>query len=113
MKINANSFNQFKEYCLRYINKLDLKDWNVKIITKNSKSLGGITQTGSKSATIYLSSDSWETLPNSTLLSKIAKHEVSHLLLMDLINACKTRFLDEEEFKKVVETITKKITNLL
>ena len=106
----GDEFPKFKAECLRQVERLGLKDWDVTIDTKkldkSEVAISEINDAG-KVVTIYLNSKYSHEDPE-----RIAKHEIAHLLLSRLIYIAHKRFASETELAECEEglcTILEKV----
>lgn len=116
MKTTRRHFELFKKECLRLQVVLGLNGWtiafeHVKLEGLNSKI---VTSCLTKQATIALSSDhsDVESLTDLVIL-RHAKHEMAHLLLADLDDLARQRYVQEGELDEAEHRIVRTLEKIL
>ncbi len=113
MKTTKKEFEEYKKWCLYYMDKFKLDDWDIYFELGNTEE--SIAHTNIKvygrSVTFGLSDDIGE-LGRQTTFKESARHEVCHVLISEL-DALIATHVSEDEQTLANEKLTVKLARLL
>jgi len=119
MKLNKKHFNLFKKEFMYWFNKFHLEPttvvFNFKVGSKNFINASNQYSYDNSLATIYLYPD-YELLTNediNTSLKTSAKHEAIHILIGQLSNMARWRFLDQDRFDHAEEELVRRLEKII
>lgn len=120
MKLSKKHIDYFKSRVDYYIKKLEINDYQVKVVTKekDSKYEGAMTETefwnGFATITLMTDYDDHYIIGNIMKdLDNTARHECLHVMLGKYESLARCRYLLKDEFDNENEYITRKLTRLL
>ena len=111
MKTSKKDFDEYKKWCLYYMDKFKLDDWQIYFELGELNSIAKCaTNVGNRNVTFALTKELEELSTQSSMKSN-ARHEVCHVLIAELdiliANHC-----TEDEQKMANERLTCKLSNL-
>lgn len=109
-KLTPEQKNTIISYCKQYQPKFGLLDWKIEF--KDDTRFHTSYITDKKTATIFLAKEH-SFVMSDNLMKKIAKHEMIHIMLADLIEQAQDREFNKYTFKRTVKQLVKRITNLI
>lgn len=107
MKTTKKDFEVFKKECLKWVEFYGLKDWRISYDQKDTEANAETRYfLENKSAVISLSNK----YPCETTLGRLAFHEVSELLLVEITHKLNW-FLNTQEVNTMAHTIIRRLEN--
>lgn len=101
----------FIKECQFWVEKLGLSDWSLKYTVVDDDTIRAqvVYNSPGHKATISLSSHNL----NVETIKESAKHEIVHLMLGDLSDVCRRRWVTETEYKKGIESLVNKLCKII
>jgi len=110
----GQAFSEFKDECLRQIERLGLKDWDIEIryerMGEENEEDAAITRftDNGRVAIITMNAD-W--MPKDP--RRLAKHEICHMLLGKISIIAASRFITEKELDDEIESLCTRLEKVL
>ena len=112
-KKTQNNFDRFKAECQKWIERVQVSDWNIAIISiplDVEDYANTVTDLENKSATIRFNSDNEE---SHDLLEYYAKHEVMHILIGRLSSLATERYCTATELREADEALVNTLCKII
>ena len=117
-KTTDKDFKLFKTECQKWIDKFELNEWKVYYKHQSLKKsvFAEINSNLHGRVTIITLEKDWpmegiESIEDS--IKEVAKHEVIHLLLVQLCSNAQTRYVNKDQVDEAEEALVRKLEKLL
>lgn len=117
MKLRKSHFNLFKKYCRSWIDTFCIKNWDI------DYDFGAIADSEAVVSKNYMGcrvnvklADEIELSNNKTIeytLNEVAKHEMLHILIGNLVMLAGSRFITRDELSKSEEELIIKLCKII
>jgi hypothetical protein len=116
MRVTKKDFEFFKEECGRFINVLGLKEWSIHYTHESLDDAYARTMMDSNNmVTTMILGTYWDDMRPKTdhEISKLAFHEVCHLLMNPLATEAMERYTTDHALQSLEHTIIRRLENLV
>lgn len=115
MQTTKKDFELFKKECQKWIDRFELSNWNVYFYHGNDEDKQIVaqiyTELTKRSVAVNLNTEIDENIVLN--IPEIAKHEMIHLLLADIIELGWRRFVTKDELESAEESLVSKLVKII